>query len=68
MEAIKYKTNIKCEGCIEKVSSSLNETAGEGNWQVDIADPSRVLTVSAQVDEAAVKESLKKVGYQAERM
>ena len=68
METIKYKTNIKCEGCVAKVTSSLNETVGEGNWQVDITNPSKVLTVPAQVDETTLKESLKKVGYQAERM
>jgi copper chaperone len=68
METVKFKTNIKCEGCIAKVKASLNETVGEGNWEVDIADPSKVLTVPALVDETTLKESLKKVGYQAERM
>jgi copper chaperone CopZ len=68
MDTIKFKTNIKCEGCIAKVKTNLNETVGEGNWQVDTTDPLKVLTVPAQVDETALKESLKKVGYQAERM
>jgi copper chaperone CopZ len=68
METIKFKTNIKCAGCIEKVSASLNEIVGEGNWQVDISNPNKWLTVSATVDEATLKESLKKVGYHAERI
>ena len=68
METIKFKTNIKCEGCIDKVKANLNKIVGEGNWQVDLTNPSKVLTVPALVDESALKEALKKVGYQAERI
>jgi copper chaperone CopZ len=62
----KYKTNIKCDACIAKVTPSLNETAGSGQWHVDITDPRKVLTIEGPVDEAALKQSLEKVGYKAE--
>jgi copper chaperone CopZ len=48
------------------VTPYLNEIAGENNWQVDLADPKRTLTI-AETDENKVIEALKKAGYKAER-
>jgi copper chaperone len=68
MEKIKFKTNIKCAGCIEKVTPGLNETIGAGHWEVDISKPEKILTVDSNVDEVRMKEALQKVGYKAERL
>lgn len=67
MKTKKFKTNIMCGSCIAKVTSVLNETFGENNWEVDINDPKKILTVSADlVDENKMKKSLERVGYRAE--
>ncbi|HUZ59278.1 MAG TPA: heavy-metal-associated domain-containing protein [Hanamia sp.] len=64
-----YKTNIMCGSCIAKVTPVLNETFGEKNWEVDIKDPKKILTVSSDnVDEKDVKKTLEKVGYKAEEL
>jgi copper chaperone len=68
MEKMKFKTNIKCEGCIAKVTPGLNETVGEGQWQVDINDPAKILTITNETDENKIKEALVKVGYKAEKI
>ena len=68
MESLKFKTNIKCDACIAKVTPGLNEAVGVDNWQVDIANPSKVLTINDKQKEAKVKEALAKVGYKAERI
>ena len=69
MKTIKFKTNIMCGSCIAKVTPALNETFGENNWQVDIKDPRKILTVSAvNVDENEMNKSLEKVGYKAEEI
>jgi copper chaperone len=68
MEAIKFKTNIQCSGCVEKVTPHLNKAIGRDNWQVDIVDPSKVLTVVGDTDEAKVKAALAKAGYKAEKV
>ena len=65
MEKTKFKTNIKCSACVEKVTPYLNEVAGENNWQVDLVDPARTLTVS-EGDEQKIIEALQKAGYKAE--
>jgi copper chaperone CopZ len=61
-----FKTNIKCSACVEKVTPPLNATVGEGKWSVDLINPSRILTVEGEVDEAKMKAALEKVGYKAE--
>lgn len=49
MEAIKFRTNIKCSGCLTTVAPFLNEVAGLHNWEVDINDPAKVFMVVGEV-------------------
>lgn len=68
METVRFKTDIKCSGCVAKVSPFLNEAFGEGNWQVDTLNPSKVLTVQATGKEERIEEVVAKAGYKAERL
>ncbi len=69
MKEYRFKTNIMCGSCIAKVTPFLNETLGENQWQVDIKDPKKILTVSSEdVDENDVIKALEKVGYKAEEI
>ncbi len=68
MEAIKFKTDIKCSGCVAKVTPHLNEVLGEDNWEVDIANPSKVLTVVGETNEVKIKAAVQKAGFKAERL
>jgi copper chaperone CopZ len=64
----KFKTNIKCSACVEKVTPYLNEAVGADQWNVDLASPQRILTVSGAASESEVAESLRKAGYTAEKV
>lgn len=67
METLKFKTNIKCGGCIATVTPFLNETVGEGHWQVDLQDANKVLTTDTETATASdIKQALEKAGYKAE--
>lgn len=66
MNELKLKTNIKCDACVAKVTPYLNEVAGKENWQVDLKDPARVLTIKTDVQSEQVIEALKKAGYKGE--
>jgi copper chaperone len=67
MNALKFKTNIKCSGCVAKVTPVLNEVLGEDNWEVDIENPEKTLTVTADdVTEKEVIEAVKEAGFNAE--
>ncbi len=64
----KFKTNIKCTACVEKVTPYLNELAGTEKWKVDLSSPQRTLTIEGDTAESDVKESLRKAGYTAEEV
>jgi len=68
MESTRFKTDIKCSGCIEKVTPHLNAAIGEHNWKVDLADPLKILTVEGTKEAEKVKEALRKAGYKAEEL
>jgi len=67
MQTLKFNTNIKCGGCVATVTPYLNETVGEGNWQVDTNNPSKVLTITSEIDEAKIKAAVVKAGFKAEK-
>jgi copper chaperone len=68
METTKFKTNIKCSGCVANVTPFLNEAVGENNWEVDYNDPSKVLKVVGETDKEKVIKAIEKAGYKAEKM
>ena len=68
METTKFKTNIKCDACVAKVTPYLDESVGADQWQVDLNDPQRILTVTGQPDAEKVKDALKNAGYKAEKL
>lgn len=68
MGTAKFKTNIKCSGCVEKVTPFLNESLGEDNWKVDTNDPSKILTVMNEKDRAKIIRAVERAGYKAEEL
>lgn len=68
MESNKFKTNIKCTGCVATVTPFLDAAVGESKWEVDLNDPSRILTVNAETDKEVVIRALEKAGYKAEKV
>ena len=68
METKKFKTNIKCSGCVAAVTPHLNEAVGETNWSVDINDPSKILKVASDTSDATVMDAVRKAGYKIEKV
>jgi len=68
VEAIKFKSNIKCSGCIAKVTPFLNEVLGENNWEVDTNNPSKILSVVGESNESKVISAVEKAGFKAEKI
>lgn len=67
MGTLKFKTNIKCSGCVAQVTPELNNTVGEQNWSVDVQNPDKILTVVADgIDSKTVLEAVNKAGFKAE--
>ena len=69
MSSIALKTNINCGGCVARVTPSLNATVGEGNWNVDTANPKKILTVTNdKVDKKEVMKAVQKAGFKVEEL
>ena len=67
MSTLKFKTNIKCTGCLASVTPHLNEAEGIESWKVDLDNPDKTLTVETdQLKEEDVIAAVKKAGYEAE--
>ena len=68
MDALTFKTTIKCSGCVAKATPFLNEVAGEDNWEVDITNPDKILRIEADgnLSAAEVVAAVEKAGYKAE--
>lgn len=68
METLKFKTNIKCGGCIATVTPFLNEQKEISAWTVDTTRPEKVLTVEGDVSPETVMSTLGKAGFTAEKI
>jgi copper chaperone len=65
MKTLQFKTNINCGGCIKAVTPILNQQAGAGNWQVDTANPDKILTVTSdKLTSAEVVQAVEQAGFE----
>lgn len=67
MELISYKTNIKNEMALQRLTPFLNWAVGSANWQLDLESPDRKLTVFSIgiINEIHVEDALHKAGFRA---
>lgn len=64
-----FKTNINCGGCVASVTPHLNANTAIKSWEVDTANPQKVLTVETDtLSDEAVREIVNKAGYKAEKL
>jgi copper chaperone len=69
MKQYQFKTNINCSGCVAKVTPVLDNNEEIKEWNVDTANPSKVLTVQAEnLSEAQIKELVAKAGFTADKL
>ena len=68
METLKFKTNIKCGGCIATVTPFLNADENIEKWGVDLLSADRILTVETNHSSNEITDLLKKAGYVAEEI
>ena len=68
MKELKFKTNIKCTGCLTKVTPALNEAIGQNNWEVDLATSNKILKITTSASEAEVVLAVKSAGFEAEKI
>ncbi len=69
METLKFKTNVKCNNCVAKITPYLDESDNIREWKVDLDSSERILTVTGEgLTKEHVIETLLKAGYKAEEL
>lgn len=70
MKTLNFKTNIKCEGCIAKVTPVLNNKPAIEKWAVDLSVPERKLTVQVEdiVSGNDIIRMVEEAGYTAQEI
>ena len=69
MKEYQFKTNINCGGCVAKVTPVLNDAKDVAEWNVDTANPAKVLTVKTEsLDEEQIAGLVAKAGFKAEKL
>jgi copper chaperone len=66
MKTLQFTTNINCQGCIAKVTPFLDGADGIEHWEVDTANPQKILTVqTGSLESDDIAAILQKAGYNA---
>ena len=68
METLKFKTNIKCGGCIATVTPFLDGEEKISDWSVDLESADRILTVQTTETAADISQLVKNAGYVADEI
>ena len=65
----KFKTNINCMGCIAKVTPTLDKISEIENWEVDIRNKDKVLTVETQsLNQNEIITAVENAGFKIEKI
>lgn len=64
MTQFKFKTNIKCGGCIATVKPHLDQLKGIKSWSVDTTTPDKILTVEVEdLNAEEIQKTVEKAGF-----
>jgi len=61
---LKFKTNINCSGCVNKVKPFLDKLGDTESWQVDTANENKVLTVKTKLSEEDIIDTIEEIGFE----
>lgn len=64
----KFRTNIKCNGCVQTVRPYLEGLKEIKSWKVDLNSPDRILTIEGEISEEKIIHAIQAAGYKAEKL
>ena len=65
MQTLQFNTTINCANCLRAVTPTLNAEPAIQSWQVDTANPNKVLTVTSDLSPAQVVALVEEAGFEA---
>ena len=67
MKTFKFKTNINCGRCVEKVKPFFEKEPRIKNWNIDTKNPDKTLTVESEdLKSKDIKNLVSEAGFMAE--
>ena len=64
MNTLRFKTSMKCNGCVSNVTPYIHAVEGIKNWKVQFTVPQSTLEVETDYDiEQQVIDAVKEAGY-----
>jgi copper chaperone CopZ len=69
MNILKFKTSLKCNGCVNAIKPGMESISGIRMWKVDLETSDRVLEVESEEDVSdKILDNIKKAGYEISRL
>lgn len=68
MEEKKFKTNIKCMGCVAQFTPFIQDEEGVESWEVDITSPDKILTVKGDISAEEVRALVVEAGFEVKEV
>ncbi len=66
MSTLKFKTNIKCTGCLSKISPTLDQVKGIDKWKVNLNDENKMLIIETEkLSASEVIQIVEETGFKA---
>ncbi len=68
-QEFQFKTNLNCGGCVATVKPHLDQADGVCEWNVDITNKDKILTVKSDgITEEQVLDIIRNTGFKAESL
>lgn len=65
----KFKTNLKCNGCVSKIKPSLDQMHGVISWEIDLQNQDKILTIVSTTEvKKQVVEIVRNAGFKIEEI
>jgi len=69
MGRYRFKSNIKCNGCLQAIAPSMNGNKRITRWDVDLQHPDRIMTVeTSNMNEEEFINLVQRSGYTIEKV
>ena len=66
MNTYRFKTTLKCGGCVAKLTPWMDELIPHGDWEVDLNSPDKIVTVTTGLPAEKVIETIESAGFKAQ--
>ncbi len=68
MTIMKFKTNVKCQGCVDRIAELFTKNKEISSWEVDLTSDDKVLTVETSLSVSEIRWMLWAIWYIVENI